>query len=139
MLRPMNVRPEAQPAKRGRPVEDRLQRQWQIYLAVSPLILERGIKNVSMRDAAQAAAMSVGSLYHYFADKRELALFGLRSDVLSERCRVFHLQHDYLAISDRRAYFDAYVEFSIAGAEFVRPAVLAALELGAEALQPKLD
>jgi AcrR family transcriptional regulator len=124
---------------RGRPPEDRLQRQWEIYLAVSPLILRHGIKALPMREAAAAACLSVGGLYHYFADKRDMALFGLRPDVLERRCREWHLRHDHLAAVDPRAYFDAYVEFSIAGHAFVRPAVIAALELGAETLWPSLE
>ena len=131
---------EAAPQRRpGRPPEDRLQRQWEIYLAVSPLILEHGIRALSMRQAASAACLSVGGLYHYFADKSELALFGLRADVLATRCHQFHVEHDHLAASDPRAYFDAYVEFSIAGCAFVRPAVLASLELGYEASRSRLE
>ena len=58
--------------KPGRPPEDRLARQREIYEAVIPLIYRDGARRLSMRDAASAACLSIGGLYHYFPNKREL-------------------------------------------------------------------
>src|SRR5436305_196848 len=49
--------------KPGRPPEDRLGRQYEIYQAVTPLLLAVGARRLSMRDAADAACMSIGGLY----------------------------------------------------------------------------
>jgi AcrR family transcriptional regulator len=46
--------------KPGRPPEDRLARQREIYEAVVPLIYRDGARRLSIREAARAAHMSVG-------------------------------------------------------------------------------
>jgi hypothetical protein len=51
--------------KPGRPPEDRLKRQYEIFLAVAPLIERYGAKRLTMRQAARAAHLSLGGLYHY--------------------------------------------------------------------------
>jgi len=123
----------------GRPAEDRLARQIEVYQAVAPLLLERGVRGLSMREAAAAACLSIGGLYHYFADKQSLAPFGLRPEALLRRCRDWHQQHDYLMAEDPRSYFERFVQFSIDGHAFVRPAVLAALEMGVSTFGPALE
>ena len=75
---------------RGRPAEDHLQRQREIYEAAGPLILARGRAHLSMQQIARAAHASVGSLYYYFPSKRDLVLCGLRTEVLAHRCAAFH-------------------------------------------------
>jgi len=124
--------------KLGRPPEDRLARQAEICAAVGPLILERGVSRLSMREAAHAACLSVGGLYHYFPTKRDLALHPLQPEALLRTCHDFHAAHGHLADHDPAAYLDAYIEMLAATAGFLRPAVWAALELGVAELQEGL-
>ena len=131
--------PEHAMRPRGRPPEDRLQRQREIYAAVGPLILERGPRRLSMQEAARAAHVSVGGLYHYFDTKRDLVLCGLRPDILAHRCAAFHAEHDHLLRADPTAYLAAFVQFTVDGVVFVRPSVCAAVELGSETLWPALE
>ena len=63
---------EQPPRKRGRPPEDRFLRQCEIFEAVLPLLKRRGVRGLTMRDAAAAACMSVGGLNHYFPTKADL-------------------------------------------------------------------
>ena len=63
--------------KPGRPPEDRIQRQREIWAAVSPLIEKHGARKLTMRKAAAVSFLSLGGLYHYFPEKRSLVLFGL--------------------------------------------------------------
>ena len=124
--------------KPGRPPEDRLARQAEICAAVGPLILARGVGRLSMREAAHAACLSVGGLYHYFPGKRELALHPLRPEALLRTCRDFHTAHSPLVEHDPAAYLDAFLDFLAGTAMFLRPAVWAALELGAADFQDSL-
>jgi AcrR family transcriptional regulator len=125
--------------RRGRPPEDRLRRQREIFAAVGPLILASGAKHLSMQDAARAAHVSLGGLYHYFGGKRELLLAGLRPDLLAHRCQAFHAATDHLMHEDPSAYLEAFVRFSVDGIVFIRPSVWAAVELGSDALWPSLE
>ncbi len=124
--------------KLGRPPEDRLARQAEICAAVAPLILERGVGRLSMREAAHVACLSVGGLYHYFPTKRDLALHPLRPEELLRTCHDFHSAHGHLAERDPAAYLVAYLDFLAGTAMFLRPAVWAALELGAAEFQGSL-
>lgn len=118
--------------KPGRPPEDRLARQAEICIAVGPLILTHGAGRLSMREAAHAACLSIGGLYHYFPTKRELALHPLRPEALLRTCQDFHAASGHLAASDPAAYLQAYLDFLARTATFLQPAVWAALELGAD-------
>ena len=118
--------------KRGRPAEDRLARQCEIYQAVAPLIMQNGARRLSMRQAAQAACLSIGGLYHYFPTKRDLVLHGLCQEAILRYCQDFHAQFDQLAEMDTRRYIDEGIELVIAHVSFCRPAIHAALELGIE-------
>ena len=124
---------------RGRPPEDRLLRQREIYVAVGPLILRSGVKVLSMQQAARAATVSVGGLYHYFANKRDLVLCGLRPDILAHRCDEFHNATDHLMREDPGAYLEAFVRFSVEGIVFIRPSLYAAAELGSSTLWPSVE
>ena len=124
--------------KPGRPHEDRLARQAEICLAVGPLILERGVGRLSMRDAAHAACLSIGGLYHYFPTKRDLALHALKPTALLRTCQDFHGAYGHLAERDPAAYLDAYLDLLARTATFLRPAVWSALELGVAELQQGL-
>jgi AcrR family transcriptional regulator len=118
--------------KRGRPTEDRLARQREIYQAVAPLIVQGGARQLSMRQAAQAACLSIGGLYHYFPTKRELVLHGLCPEAILRRCQDFHAQFEHLAEADPQQYINEGIELIVSHVGFCRPAIHAALELGTE-------
>jgi AcrR family transcriptional regulator len=118
--------------KRGRPSEDRLARQREIYTAVAPLIVQEGARRLSMRHAARAACLSIGGLYHYFPTKRELVLHGLCSEAILRHCQDFHAQFGHLAEMDPRRYIEEGIEVVVEQVRFCRPAIHAALELGTE-------
>lgn len=118
--------------KKGRPPEDRLMRQREIYNAVAPLILQVGARRLSMHQAAQAACLSIGGLYHYFPTKRDLVLHGLCPEALLRHCQDFHAQFDHLTSLDPQRYIDEGINLVAEHVGFCRPAIHAALELGAE-------
>jgi AcrR family transcriptional regulator len=113
--------------KPGRPPEDMLARQREIYEAVAPLILEVGPLRLSMRNAARAAHMSVGGLYHYFSTKRDLVLHGLRWDARNRLCREYRERMADLSGWSPEGYIKAYLDLSIRMFAFIRPSVQAAL------------
>lgn len=125
--------------KPGRPPEDRLLRQREIFEAVAPLIETEGARRLSMRDAAHAACLSIGGLYHYFPTKRELVLHGLdpaarRRICADEAERLFELmQRSQLSL------VDFFVDTTLRLVAFMRPSVVAALDLGDDTLQQTLD
>ena len=118
--------------KRGRPPEDRLARQREIYTAVAPLIEREGARRLSMRQAAAAAGLSIGGLYHYFPTKRELVLHGLCLEAILRRCQDFHTQFEHLAEVDPQQYVKEGIDLIVSHVGFCRPALHAALELGTE-------
>src|SRR4051812_40205875 len=120
--------------KLGRPPEDRLGRQYEIYQAVTPLLLTVGARRLSMRDAAHAACMSIGGLYHYFPTKRDLVLHGLDLAARSRICAENRALLADLRAWDVERYLANYTDLTMTMLRFMRPAVLAALELGVEAL-----
>jgi AcrR family transcriptional regulator len=124
--------------KPGRPLEDRLARQREIYLAVSPLILENGARGLSMHAASRAACMSIGGLYHYFPTKRDLVLHGLQADAIARYCYDFHNQVGNLAETDPPRFMEAYLGFLTGAIQFIRPAIQAALESGIDTLEEVL-
>lgn len=125
--------------KPGRPPEDRLARQREIYKAVVPLIYRDGARRLSMRAAARAAHMSIGGLYHYFPTKRDLVLHGLREDARARLCQEYRSRLGDLSGWSAERYVEAYLDLSICMFTFARPSVQAALELGVEELQMVLD
>ena len=125
--------------KPGRPPEDRLARQREIYEAVIPLIYRDGARRLSMRDAASAACLSIGGLYHHFPNKRDLVLHGLQDDARARICQEYRARMANLAAWSVEAYIELYLELCLEMFGFVRPAVQAALELGVEELQTVLD
>ena len=118
--------------KKGRPPEDRLLRQHEIYSAVSPLILRDGVRRLSMRQAASVACLSIGGLYHYFPTKRDLVLHGLCPEAIYRLCQDFHAKFGYLTTLDPLRYIYEGIDFSVQQVGFCRPAVHAAIELGPE-------
>jgi AcrR family transcriptional regulator len=125
--------------KRGRPPEDRLLRQREVYLAVAPLLLERGVERLSMRDAAQTACLSVGGLYHLFASKRELALHGLNAAALSRFCEDDMVTFAHLRFTAPARYLEGMCEHGLRLVLFVRPSFAAAIQLGLPTLQASVD
>lgn len=82
-----------------------------------------------MREAASAACLSIGGLYHYFPRKRELLLYGLNPEAQSFVCRSFGERNAALRVSSPRRYLDAFVDHQVEMAFFVRPSVRAALDM----------
>ena len=117
--------------KRGRPLEDRLARQREIYQAVVPLILRKGAR-LSMKQAADVAHLSIGGLYHYFPTKRDLVLHGLCPEALLRNCQDFHAEFGHLADLEPRRYLEEGINLIVKHVAFCRPAIHAALELGTE-------
>jgi AcrR family transcriptional regulator len=118
--------------KPGRPPEDRLRRQYEIFLAVAPLIERYGARRVTMRQAARAAHLSLGGLYHYFPTKRDLVLHALKPEAVARLCAEFHGRHVDLERTNPRRYVVADVDYMARQCFFIRPAFQAALELDAE-------
>ncbi len=116
--------------KSGRPPEDRLLRQREIFEAVSPLIETVGARKLTMRQAAAAAYMSLGGLCHYFPTKRSLVLHGLQPSAMERICHDFFAEHGYLEVVDPHMFLDTFIDFHVREVFFVRPSILAALELG---------
>ncbi|MEZ4669638.1 MAG: TetR/AcrR family transcriptional regulator [Anaerolineae bacterium] len=125
--------------KLGRPPEDSLARQREIYVAISPLILETGVRRLSMRLAARTACLSVGGLYHHFATKQDLVLHGMQPEAIGRYCQDFHDKCGYLITADPKSFLDVYLEFLSNAIEFIRPAFFAALELGIETFEKILE
>jgi AcrR family transcriptional regulator len=125
--------------KPGRPPEDRVQRRREIWAAVSPLIEKFGARNLTMREAATVSFLSLGGLYHYFPDKRSLVLFGLDQEAHERVCVEFTSKYGHLKESDPKAAAEAFVQFFAERVSFIRPAIYAALELGAEDFMSRLQ
>jgi AcrR family transcriptional regulator len=97
--------------KPGRPPEDRLKRQHEIFLAVAPLIERYGARRLTMRQAARAAHLSLGGLYHYFPTKRNLVLHALKPEAVARVCAEFHGRHADLERTDPHRYVQADVAY----------------------------
>jgi AcrR family transcriptional regulator len=97
--------------KPGRPPEDRLKRQHEIFLAVAPLIERYGARRLTMRQAARAAHLSLGGLYHYFPTKRDLVLHALKPEAVARVCAEFHGRHADLERTDPHRYVQADVDY----------------------------
>jgi AcrR family transcriptional regulator len=124
--------------KLGRPLEDRVGRRREIWIAIAPLIESSGVRELTMRRAAGAAGMSLGGLYHYFPNKRALVFYGMDQDALKRSCDEFVARYGHLRETDPGAMVQAFVHFFADEAAFIRPAVKAALTLGADDFLPQL-
>ncbi len=125
--------------KPGRRPEDRLARQRAIYERVAPLVLDRGPRAISMRNAAQAAHMSVGGLYHYFPTKRDLVRHALQPEAFARLCDDFEAEWQSRRQSDPDACLAAFLDHFVAQVVFVRPSLHAALELGSDTFWDAID
>jgi AcrR family transcriptional regulator len=125
--------------KPGRPPEDRLLRQREIYQAVAPLLLSVGARRLTMRQAARAACLSLGGLYHYFPTKQELVLHGVQPAAWARLCLDFHAVHGWRKQAEPRRFLELWTDFVIDWVGFVRPSVQAALELGQDTFWQALE
>ena len=121
--------------KPGRPREDRLLRQREIFLAVAPIILSEGARAVTMRRAAEAACLSIGGIYHYFPDRRSLLLHGAQPEATIRLCADFFEGVPYRDADHPWQIAAAFLDFQVEEARLVRPAIRAAVELGAGEFQ----
>jgi AcrR family transcriptional regulator len=85
-----------------------------------------------MREAADAACLSIGGLYHYFPTKRDLVLHGLNPEALYRLCETFHAEFGHLTTLNPQRYIYEGIEVVVKQVRFCRPAIHAALELGSE-------
>jgi AcrR family transcriptional regulator len=122
--------------KPGRPPEDGFRRRWEIYMAIAPLLEKVGAKGLTMRQAATAAHMSVGGLYHYFPSKRDLVLYGVSPESMQGQCEQSHQRLAPLERTDPHAHLATFLDDLARVVSAVRPALVAAVELGAG---PALD
>jgi AcrR family transcriptional regulator len=125
--------------KLGRPPEDRLKRQQEIYLAVAPLIEEYGARRLTLRQAARAAQMSLGGLQHYFPTKRDLVLHALKPEAMDRICADFSARHTDLERNQPRRYLALQADFMARQYDFIRPAYQAAQELGPELARRQIE
>lgn len=125
--------------KPGRPPEDRLKRQQEIYHAVAPLIEQYGARRLTMRQAARAAQTSLGGLQHYFPTKRDLVLHALKPEAMDRICADFSSRHRDLERNQPRRYLLAQADFMARPCDFVRPAFHAAQELGPDRARRQIE
>jgi AcrR family transcriptional regulator len=125
--------------KPGRPPEDRLLRQREIYQAVAPLLLSVGARRLTLRQAAQAACISLGGLAYYFPTKQDLVLHGVQPAAAARLCLDFHAVHGWRKQAEPRRFLELWAEFAVEWIAFVRPSVQAALELGHETFRQILE
>ena len=108
--------------KPGRPREDVFRRRLEIYTAVAPLLEKAGARGLTMRQAAAAAHMSVGGIYHYFPAKRDLVLFVLSPDALQRLCQKPDQLLPPWQRTDSRAHLATFLEGLVRGVPLLRPA-----------------
>lgn len=123
--------------KPGRPREDVVERRLDIYERVAPLLAERGVSGLSMRQAAGAAHVSVGTLYRYFPSKRSLVLYGINPEPVDLLCARF--TQSSARLKDREAIRAALAVFIVQTVQLMRPSVDAAIRLGPEVVRLQLD
>jgi AcrR family transcriptional regulator len=59
-------------------VVDREERRSRIAEAILRIAASRGLDEVSLRDVAAEAGVSMGQVQHYFSTKREMLMFACR-------------------------------------------------------------
>lgn len=76
---------------------------------IAPLLLERGVRRLTMRDAARVAYVSVGGIYHYFPTKRDLVLHALKQEPLERFCHDYFAKYFGLRSHDPWKFFDGFL------------------------------
>jgi AcrR family transcriptional regulator len=99
-------------------------------MAVAPMLEGGSARSLTMREAARAAHISLGGLYHYFPTKRNLVLHSLTPDAFARLCADFHRHYGPLRERDPGTFLDAYIDWQVQECAFVRPALWAAMDLG---------
>ncbi len=123
--------------KPGRPRENVVERRLDIYERVAPLLAERGMRGLSMEQAARAAHVSVGTLYRYFPSKDSLVLYGINPEPADLLCTRF--ARSLAQVEDRRAIRAALAAFIVQTVQLMRPSVDAAIRLGPDVVRGRLD
>ncbi len=124
-------------SKPGRPRENVVERRLDIYERVAPLLAERGMRGLSMQQAARAAHVSVGTLYRYFPNKRSLVLYGIDPEPADLLCSRF--TQSLVQLEDRYAIRAAVAAFIVHTVQIMRPSVDAAIRFGPEVVRSRLD
>ncbi len=136
-------KPPVKFGKVGRPTNDPVYERLRIYRAAGPLILENGVRGTTIEAVARVAWLSPGGIYHYFASKRELMLYGLAPEALSRACMdAAQGLHEALASNQPPTLTEVvglYVDKNVRMLEFIRPALQAAVELGRQELHARLS
>lgn len=124
-------------SKPGRPHENVVERRLDIYERVAPLLAEKGMRDLSMEQAARAAHVSVGTLYRYFPNKRSLVLYGLNPEPADLLCARF--TQSSAQLEDRHEMRAALAAFIVRTVQLMRPSVDAAIRLGPDVVRSRLD
>jgi AcrR family transcriptional regulator len=124
-------------SKPGRPHENVVERRLDIYERVAPLLAERGVRGLSMEQAARVAHVSVGTLYRYFPNKRSLVLYGINPEPADLLCSRF--TQSLTQLKDPQAMRSAVAAFIVNTVQLMRPSVDAAIRLGPEVVRNQLD
>ncbi len=111
--------------------EKRLQEgQERIAAAALNLFLQNGYHNTSVREIAQKAGLSVGSVFNYFTSKEEILFFLLsygqartEASVRKQRAEFERLKQD--GASPRDLFLRAYEQYAVLNDELRRNTVLA--------------
>ena len=124
--------------RRGRPPEDRVLRRLEIYAAVMPLLERSGAHEPTVRQIAQAANVSVSTLYKYFPSKRAMLTYGATLEGWGSLCDRLTTAREDLRTSDPAAYVEAFVEETADLMYFIRPALHTGLASGAPDIMDQL-
>jgi AcrR family transcriptional regulator len=92
-----------------------------------------------MREAAHAAFLSIGGLYHYFPTKRDLVLHGRDLEARDRICAEESARIGDLLQQRPESQIDITVDALMRIFAFIRPSALAVLDLGSDTLQDALD
>lgn len=93
---------------------EKKQRRKQIIDAAEQVIFSKGLEQSTMKEIAEKAELSKGTLYLYFKNKKELYLAITRrgSDILNERfAKVFSSGSDHTGIELIQLIGETYLEF----------------------------
>jgi AcrR family transcriptional regulator len=92
--------------------------------------MKHGARKLTMRQAAAAAYVSVGSLYNHFPTKHSLVTFGLDHETLKNACIEFFARAERSGVHDPSGAARDFSRFLAGQVFFIRPSMLAALEGG---------
>jgi AcrR family transcriptional regulator len=112
-------------------------RDSRLELCILTMRAYSGRSDICLWQAARASHMSLGGLYHYFPTKRDLVFYGMDPDAMERSCHEFIARFGHLRESDPVAMIGAFIYFFAEEATFIRPAIKAALSLGADDLLPR--